>query len=85
MTISPIDRLALTLEKALEAGTAPALALWTGADVRGFRDDMELSQQALARLCGVTRQTVALWESEPGKQLPAAQSWWLTVIDAALE
>jgi DNA-binding transcriptional regulator YiaG len=35
----------------------------TGAEVRRIRHDLQLTQAALARALGVTRVTVARWES----------------------
>lgn len=72
------------IHEAAEAGQEPALARWRGKDVAAFRKDVDLSQASLAKLCGITRQTVALWEAEPEKHIPRLASRWLALIDAVL-
>jgi DNA-binding transcriptional regulator YiaG len=52
----------------------------TGKEIRFLRHEMDMSQPVLARLLGVTEQTVQKWESGKTTQVPAPASGLIRVL-----
>ena len=45
----------------------------TGKEIRNLRKQRELSQEKLAKLIGVSRVTIARWETDRQKPLPVLE------------